>query len=858
MPRCTVPSAVLLALMLFGPAVAAEPEVPTTPVGELPANQWCKLPAAAEPGYMWSQPIYVPTRGQILHWGLVLTEKAANRNDVRAFDSAGGDWASDYEPAAKLPPPISIHNEGKGLTYKGSGEMLEGVGTPAPSTIVNGVCWDSKRGQVVYTMKGLMAAYDPKTKTWRDMGAKTVDGDREFPGGPPVYGVATGYDPVNDEIVLFGHWGGLNTDLRDATGEVSAHTGTWRYTFTDNTWRRVGDTFGSDEVKAKRKALLAEMADLSDRLDVLYVQRHGRRGGEPDTAIADGARKLRDLRAKLDNELRVEPPARTGAPMVYDPATKCIVMFGGHDGLVRTDLRSGGRSPAVAGLDDTWLYDCTTRQWRELKTDRCPPPTRLPVMVRDPASGMMLMITLSSPYARGKDRAITTWALDVGKGEWSRLHRQQWPGQIGAWWTAALDEDDKLLVLTQVDHYAWPQSLKGQETLAMKLDASRLAAEPAPQRQADPPIEMHRPPADSPEWVAKLKELPANKWIHPRPARDADTRDWGNAADDPVTGFMYYFGGGHSTYQANDVAIFNPAAGAWSFSVGDHNDWLPPVNWGGIAMGYRGGGNAHHMRNAYVAVDNRMYIGNGTTSRRWGAEAGKREGPRYAWFYDLDRGGVWRQKKIDKVTLGEGVPGTWGGEHLATPDGRVIGFGGGLEPYDGRFFPGENYFAGYDIYANTLSVVKIPAPAPSPVLEYRPFCFVPGRGKAGQVFFQEFAGKKDKVELERTWIYDIAENRFTELEARRQPGGEPATLVYVAGQDAVFMVVNRSDQWVYSFRHKTWAPLPMQSDDPRLAFAGPYAQTVYSIPHGVLINTGNASRGVAIMRPDFSAVKWEE
>ncbi len=868
--------------------------------GELPVNKWTRLPVKVAPGYMWAQHVYAPSRGQLLHWGAIGTVKSARRNDVRAFDPAKGDWVSDYAPAGKLPEMRGTR--GLGVYYSGRGGMLPG-GTPAPSYIVNGVTWDSKRKQVIYTMRGLMAAYDPGKKTWKDLKAKTVIDGKEHPGGPPVYGVGTCYDPVNDEIVMFPHFGAINRDMVPVTGRVSGHLGTLRYSFKDNTWKRVGHTSGSKNVRTMRKRLSAIMGKVSRTSDSAYAFRRGR--GLPRIAaivtsqardsLAEAAKDLKALAVPagaargvtiaaaqleaaaaaagannwrevvsacgralrvlneevIDGSLRVEPPARCGAPMIYDPVNKVLVMHGGFDGLVRTDLKRMGRNPTPPGLNDTWLYDVKTRQWRELKTKGRPPdPGRFTNVARDPASGMLLKVVRCGGY--DKKKFITIYGLDVAKREWYRLHVQPWEGKTGYWWGVGLDEKSKLLVLTQVDVHTWPQCLKGQETRVLRLDVSRMEKKPLPAWKPPPPPKPHAAPPDEAAWTARLKKLPANKWVHARPQRDADTRDWGNSACDALRGQAYYFGGGHSTYQVNDVAIFNPGAGKWSFAAGDTNDWVPPVGWGGCCMGLRGGSNAHHMRNSYVALDGRMYTSTGASSRRWGAKSAKLPGTRYCHFYDLDRGGVWRQLAV-KVEKDAKVPGTWGSTHMAAPDGRVIGFGGTLEPYDGRFFRNELYFNSLDIYTNKLTIRKVPAPHPGHVYEVRPFCFMPDRN---QVLFYEYVGRKGKTERQGTWVYDIKTNTFKDLKPRKQPPGGPGTVVYLDGQKAAFAIINRSQQWVYSLESNTWAELPVESDG-RIGFAGPYAQLVYSAKYGVLVNMGNASRGVAVMRPDVSKVKWE-
>jgi hypothetical protein len=222
---------------------AAEPSA-SIGAKDLPVNTWARLDTGAEPGYIWSAPVWAPSRSQLLHWG-GQEGNQGSRNDVRAFDSAAGDWGSDYESD----PPIGA----TGLSYGGVGSLLKS-GRPRPFYVIQGGCWDSKREQAVYTMKGLMAAYDPKAKTWTNLNARTVMPHpfcyyeekvtsirTEVAGGPPVFGVGTCYDPVNDEIVLFPHFDAKNVSLRDATGQITGHYGTFRYSFKENLWTPVSD-----------------------------------------------------------------------------------------------------------------------------------------------------------------------------------------------------------------------------------------------------------------------------------------------------------------------------------------------------------------------------------------------------------------------------------------------------------------------------------------------------------------------------------------------------------------------------------------------------------------------------------------
>ena len=135
---------------------------------------------------------------------------------------------------------------------------------------------------------------------------------------------------------------------------------------------------------------------------------------------------------------------------------------------------------------------------------------------------------------------------------------------------------------------------------------------------------------------------------------------------------------------------------------------------------------------------------------------------------------------------------------------------------------------------------------PRSVPECRPFCFAADRD---QIFFYEYDKKHRR---QTTWVYDVKTNRFIDLEPDVQPDGVPAVAEYVDGQGAVFAVIDRKTQWVYSFKHNTWAPLPLTGDRPNFQ-AGPYGQVVYVAKYGVLVCVSGRT---AVMRPDVSKLNW--
>lgn len=775
----------------------------------------------------------------------------------------------------------------------------------APGEFVNPHCYDSRRGRIVVTLPRKMQAVDPAGGDTVDLAAKTVIDGEEFPGGPPLQGALTCYDPVNDEILMFSYWTKnmlnvqrgpdprlRNLDRVDIDGVTSGHFGTLRFSFADTTWRRVGETFGTAEVRAARAALFDLMAKVSRATDAAWVLRRARNaadasqvkslfaeaaesiGGLPqpeaakgnvasaaplirqaaaaaeagqwDETLHAGGMALWHLNNVIEQDLRVEPPPRCAAPMVYDPVHKAMVLFGGWDGLVRTDL---GRVTGPGVLNDTWVYDCTTRRWREVATDRRPPAQMRPALFYDPESEGVVLVTFEGA---GQNKIVRLWSLDLKKGEWSLRAEQELPGpltyhrgqgseQPKAYtpiWGVGFDAKQQQVVFSQKD-----------ETYVLHLDLAKLPSQPAPEWTPPEPIIPQSVPRDDPAVLAKLKELPANEWVQANPQPDLrHSRAWGNLGCDPVRGWAVYFGGGHATYQINDVAIYAPGANRWARAAGDHNSPVPPNNWDGIAVGFRGGANAQHQRNIYQALDGRMYVDIGGASketRYGGIPDGTRPGPRYTWFYDVDRGGLWRRQRISEATRVNGADGFWGRATLSSPDGRLFGLGGDQSAGPYVAARPNFYVTIYDANRNTLECRKTAGDDfPVSVAESRPFCFVPDRD---QIFYVG-ASYRAKDKTLRTWVYDVKTNAWTDLQAKDQPEAHAYGCESIDGQNAVW-VVTKAGEYIYSFEKNAWRPL----GDTKAKIGGPYAQVAYVAKYGVLVSVPHR---VLLMRVQVDRLDW--
>jgi hypothetical protein len=874
----------------------------------LAVNQWVKLPDTFPNGYGYSETVYAPGRGQVLHWGAVAYERGVKGgNDVRAFDADTLAWSSDYPSD----PGQSAGMTGGGATasaisFLGKGRWLKS-NRPYAAMIAHAVTWDTKRRRAVYSMPGLMAAYDAATRTWTDLKATAEVNGCKLPGGPPVYGAGMCYDPVNDEIVMFPHFGAQSADLRSVTGEITGHLGTLRYSYKDNTWRRAGAEFGSEQVRNMRKGILTTLGRISPLLDKVYTLRgHGKSikelagaakaatvpwpsettepadraldhinnvrtcigTNDANGALREGTLAVWALEKRLDTSLAVEPPRRSVAPMVYDAKNQCIVLFGGDSGRIRPDLKNTikdrDKLRALYGatdrrLNDTWAYDCKTKQWRNISTDRRPPPQQAPMLHYDPDSGLVLLVTIAGhPYDKRVPRKATLWSLDVAKREWSKRTEQTWDGPIDrwGWYTGGVDPRHKLLLIAHTSRCQ-------QTTWVMKYDLAAMPSAPAPRWTPPPPITPTVIPPDDPAWVAKLKALPTNRWVAAKPPVEPNRRDWGSIACDPVRGWMVYFGGGHSTYQGTDAAIYQVGANRWVHQAGGHNDSLPPVGWGGYHVDAWGANNAGHMRNQYVALDGRMYmnVGFGCQVKPRGgrltfAEAEVISLPKkpYSWFYDVDRGGVWRQLRteVDGAVPKPNRGRIHSAPHVVDPAGVIYGF-----RLDGRRYSNVTTAATvyrYDIYARKTRVISVPKPWPNRWPESRPFCIAPEKGR---IVIQDYDSKSKEKTPSRTWVYDIKANKFIDLGAANQPAGRVLGAAYIAGQDAVIAIFNPGgrtrEQWVYSFKRNRWQPLPL---DPKsgVRFQAPYCQMDYVAKYGVLVNVAGRTY---VMRPDIGRLKWE-
>jgi N-acetylneuraminic acid mutarotase len=111
-----------------------------------------------------------------------------------------------------------------------------------------------------------------------------------------------------------------------------------------------------------------------------------------------------------DQKLSPSPRARQAASMVYEPATRRMILFGG-DG-------------PYGVLGDTWAYDPATNTWSQLHPSVSPPARSSHAMVFDPVTGKIIMFG-------GVDWDLRnfgdTWAFDPATTTWTQIHTTHSP-----------------------------------------------------------------------------------------------------------------------------------------------------------------------------------------------------------------------------------------------------------------------------------------------------------------------------------------------------------------------------------------------------------------------------------------------
>lgn len=289
--------------------------------------------------------------------------------------------------------------------------------------------------------------------------------------------------------------------------------------------------------------------------------------------------------------LAVEPPPRAMSPMVYDPASQCIVLFGG-DQLNRL-------------LADTWVYHCDTRTWEKKAPTLSPSPRAGHALLHMPKSGKIVLLggfdyTSTLGYMSMQYEAISPlqmWRYDVSADEW-KLIKSFSSGFIpainssrGLSVRAAADTGDRILALCDSAVYQGRfqtclmecDPLVIDEAGTASLGVSAGATARMLNTQDDTTFWEDSTTADTGANEAYLRNLTPNTWTLITQPKAPSRRVWSTRCYDPDRDRIYVWGGGHSDYYGNTVPAYSPRLNQWHSPFS--GEWQLTYNyadWGGV------------------------------------------------------------------------------------------------------------------------------------------------------------------------------------------------------------------------------------------------------------------------------------
>jgi N-acetylneuraminic acid mutarotase len=234
-------------------------------------------------------------------------------------------------------------------------------------------------------------AYSAASSTWHDLRPAG-----SLPAGR--FGHSMVYDPTDRTVLLFG--GVIAT-----TTQPQLANDLWAYSPAANTWTRLNPAGAQPPARGYPSMAL----DPATGTAILF-------GGWTGTsAFADTWSYDPATSRWHESRTTSSPPARWGAPMVYDSATGKLILFGGLAGSYDGSDR----------FNDTWEYDPAAHAWKNLAPAGALPPARgYASMVYDSVTGQVI---LSGGFAGSVGLLADTWAYNPGTNTWHQLH----PGRTG-------------------------------------------------------------------------------------------------------------------------------------------------------------------------------------------------------------------------------------------------------------------------------------------------------------------------------------------------------------------------------------------------------------------------------------------
>lgn len=632
--------------VLVGPwALVARSEQP-----ELKDNQWVEIDDGGAGARIGPAVAWMPKEKKFLVVGgfKPITPTRRRPYDVQTFDPATGRWQDCFPKGMEkawvdskgnaTPPEFPHSNNYVSLLDRKKNKRL------TPSVPLGEYFAFDAEANVLYvalgghTLRGTFAnqalpvvRYNVRERTWEVLSGSGPPVKPEY-GEMKMSNTRLVMDPVNNELLFLGGWG---PGLKNGTA------GSWAFAPGTRKWRKLDSPSlvldplfaqaqkaeakardavaaarnvfyqglgGSEESASVKKTPAVLIADARDLTAALIERLNAANGqGWEKEAIARAQsltkKALVELQAassgfsdgKLNASLikqafdavwnldlaaeclRSSPPSRVSPAAAYDPVNQVVVQSGGS----HWDYVS----------NDTWIYDCKTRKWRQVWAKVCPAPRKGASLVYLPKSKRLALVggesanTEFSFYRTYVSLPTDVWTYDASSNQWHLLFREEITREsakkrIPLSSPLAVSDQDVMLGLFTEKRDSRGQ---GNWNYCSKTRLFRLSGKGNPTLTAKHGVEagsrtyLSVVPAYNPCWYdaaprgdlkkteAWYKAMKPNTWLAPPKApRVCPPSEWGTAVYDPQRDAMYLWSGGHQSDCSNLVHIFHPAINRWS------------------------------------------------------------------------------------------------------------------------------------------------------------------------------------------------------------------------------------------------------------------------------------------------------
>ncbi len=225
------------------------------------------------------------------------------------------------------------------------------------------------------------------------MSIGTVDAqDSPGPGLRAAHGMV--YDPQNEVMVIFGGF--------DLTGGYRVLGDTWFYDYQTNAWTK----YTASPSPPARSNLAMVYCSGTNEI-IMYG------GGEATDTWSFNCNSQTWSQVGTD----INPGVHYSHAMSYDPTENAVFLFGG--------FTTGGIEQ-----NDTWRFDCTTREWSELFPDTSPIPRYGHVMVFDESINRTVLTAGNTATQGHQD---DTWYYNGTANAWIQIdttgnpYKLKWP-----------------------------------------------------------------------------------------------------------------------------------------------------------------------------------------------------------------------------------------------------------------------------------------------------------------------------------------------------------------------------------------------------------------------------------------------